>query len=174
MYTIRHFSQALFDCGKDAKNLDKLLMDFELAKNKINNEKALKLMLSNPEIIFEEKAKILEFSLGNRVSAEVFNVIFLLIQKNLLNSLESVFYNFKKLVLENDKKLEAIVISAMPLGKRERAEIVSLLEKKTGKKVNFIEKIDRRVLGGVIVKIGDEMIDLSLRGRLEAMKDHLA
>lgn len=174
MYTIRHFSQALFDCGKEAKNLDRLLVDFELAKNTINNEKALKLVLSNPEIDFKEKTKVLELSLGNKVSTEIFNVVFLLIQKNLLKSLEGVFYNFKKLVLENDRKLEAIVISATPLNKRERTEIVALLAKKTGKKVTFIEKIDPRVLGGVIVKIGDEMIDLSLRGRLEAMKDHLA
>lgn len=173
MFTNRHYSQALFLCAKGEKRPVKFLFDLELVCNIIKKEKEFRKFLLNPEVLFEEKTKILKSIFKNKILPQIYNFIFLLIEKNNLDLLENIYYHFKKLFLERERIQEVEVVSSVTLSLSLKNEITKLLTKKTGKKIRLLEKIDPKILGGIIIRIGDELVDLSLRQRLEAMYRNL-
>lgn len=173
MLTIHHYSQALFLCAKEAKKLAKFLFDLALVCDVIKKEKEFRKFLLNPEILFEEKTKILKSIFKNKISPQIYNFIFLLIKKNSLGLLEKVFYHFKKLFLEREKIQEVEVISSVALPPFLKNKITKLLAKKLGKKIKLQEFVDPKILGGIIVRIGDDFVDLSLRQKLEILRENL-
>ncbi|MEW6407966.1 MAG: ATP synthase F1 subunit delta [Patescibacteria group bacterium] len=173
MFTVRHYSQALFLCAKEAEKPAKFLFDLELVCNLIKKEKEFRKFLLNPEILFEEKTKILKSIFKNEILPQIYNFLFLLIEKNSLDLLENIFYHFKRLFLEGEKIQEVEVVSSVTLSLSLKNKITKLLTKKIGKKVRLREFIDPKILGGMVIKVGDNFIDLSLRKKLELLQKNL-
>lgn len=173
VFTVRHYSQALFSLAFEEKKIDRFLSDLELVYDIIKRSKDFKRLLSNPEILFKEKEKIIKNIFKNRLLPEIYNFAFLLIKKDNLNLLGEIFYNFKKRALEEKNVLEVGVISAVDLKKPQEKKIAKILKEKTKKEIKIKKSLNPKIIGGVIIKIGDEVLDLSLKKRLEVLRQSL-
>jgi len=103
------------------------------------------------------------------ISVEAKNFVQLLIEYDRLTLLPEIFEQFETLKNEREGVVDAQITSAFPLEGAQLASLVTDLEKRFKRKINPQVSIDRELIGGVRVVIGDEVIDGSVRGKLNAM-----
>lgn len=117
---------------------------------------------------YEKMAKLRE-TLSGRASKLTMNFLGLLIEKKRLEILPAIEDAFGALVLEKNNRALAEVSSARALSDAERAKIEERLSRFSGKTVEASVRQDPALLGGVVVRLGDWVIDSSLKGRLQGL-----
>ena len=103
------------------------------------------------------------------MSAEAKNFLRILIENDRLPALPQIFSLFEELKNEREGVVDAAISSAFELDAAQLASLVADLEKRFKRKINPQVSIDRELIGGVRVVVGDEVIDGSVRGKLNAM-----
>jgi F-type H+-transporting ATPase subunit delta len=111
--------------------------------------------------------------LAGRLSSEGENFVRVLAQSGRLDVLAEIRTQFEALRNEREGVVEAQLVSAHPLNETQLADLVGLLEKKTGRKVKASVSVDAELLGGVKVVLGDKVIDGSARAQLGALEQAL-
>lgn len=165
----RKYSQALFMLGKEQNNLSPFQQELGIVWKVISGQKELKSILFDNRLLPEEKKKVLKRAFSKNISKPVLSFIFLLIDKRREEYLEAIIKEFAGLVNRQLGILEVEVISAVgltdALERKLEKKLVELFEKKI--KVKNI--VDPAIMGGVIIKTGDNMIDGSIRSRLNSL-----
>ena len=111
--------------------------------------------------------------LGSSVSAPVLNLILFMVRRGRIEDLSSVAAEFRRLDDERNGVTHAVATTASPLEPSEIKLLTTRLETMTGGKVELTVETDPSVLGGLIVRVGDRLIDGSVRGRLERLRSQL-
>ena len=144
----------------------------ELRKILGENEDLQKL-LDNPKIIREEKESVIENIFRGRVSDEIVELMKLMIAKGRYSQIESVFDYVIGLVKEEKKIGIAYVASALPLTGDQKANIIRrLLDTTKYEQFEMNYSVDKSLIGGVVIRIGDRVVDSSIKTKLyELSKD---
>lgn len=125
--------------------------------------------VTNPVHTAEEVEKLLAELLGEKADAQVKNLLSALSENRRLTLLPEIAGQFELLRKQEEGVLDALVTSAYPLTEPQSAELAETLKAKYGKQVKLTVKVDLALIGGITVKIGDDVIDASVRGKLHAM-----
>lgn len=129
--------------------------------------------LLNPQVSPADRRRVLDQALQGKVLPSVRVFADLLLRKHRLNVIVAVAHEFQSIV-ERKKGLErATVVSAVPLEAAEVARLVKELERVTGKKIVLQAQVDATLLGGAYVRIGDRVIDRSVKTLLSAIAQQL-
>lgn len=129
-------------------------------------------LLSLPTISVEERIGIAKKIFGDEGLAP--RLIFLLIDHDRVPFLGEIADAFDARMLDYQDTVEVKVTTAVPLTPEQLERLQSALERKLHKIIRITERIDRSILGGVIVKYGDTRIDNSVKYRLDALKAKLS
>ncbi len=129
--------------------------------------------LASPEVRLPEKRKALERGLEGKVLRGVVLFLDLLLRKKRLSHFATVVEEFEALVEKAQGVQRARVVSATPLTKAELDRLHRELERITGARIRFTTEIDPALLGGAMVRIGDRVIDRTVRTLLEAISRQL-
>ena len=113
-------------------------------------------------------------SVGPHVSRPVLNLIVLLLRRGRVELLPRVAQEFARLDDLRNRVIHATAISAAPMGPDEIRALTARLEQLSGGRVELATDVDPSILGGVVVRLGDRLIDGSVRGRLERLRSKLA
>jgi len=126
------------------------------------------LFAANPELgaILSNPAHGIEAKLEITLSGTIRNFLLLLQERNRMVCLPAISSCYSILADELSGVVRPVITSALPLGDAQIAEIKAALEKSTGKKVNMTVEIDPTLIGGVITKIGDKVLDGSVKTQL--------
>lgn len=170
---VRYYAKALFEVFKEEGMENQIIDDLVITNSVFQSEKELKDFLLNPEIKLEEKKEQLEKIFGEKIQKYTYNFIFELIEREEFELLSLVIERLKVLVYQGADIVEAEVVSATKLNDNLKSNILKKIEEKTGKSVKLENKVDSNILGGMIVKIGDKMVDLSVRGKLDSLKQEI-
>lgn len=127
----------------------------------------------NPNVSGLKLADLFKSALKSPVGAEAQNFINAVVANNRLTVLPEIAAQFHALKNANDGSADVEITSAFPLEGSQLNELVATLERKFGKKLVPSVKVDASLIGGVTVKVGDEMLDTSVRARLESMRHAL-
>jgi F-type H+-transporting ATPase subunit delta len=111
--------------------------------------------------------------LAGKLDREAENLLRVLAENRRLDVLDEIRTQFDALKNEREGVIEAEIQSAFPLEDAQLAELVARLEKKTGRKVNARVSVDRGLIGGVRIVMGDKVIDASARAQLGALESAL-
>ena len=133
----------------------------------------LESVLANPAIPLEERVPVAEKVFAS-LSGPVRNLILLLIRRRRIEQLPRVAAEFGRLDDKRNGLTHATVTSAVSLGADEIRAITARLEELTGGKIALETAVDSSLLGGVVVRVGDRLLDGSVRGRLERLRNQLA
>ena len=109
--------------------------------------------------------------LAGKLSGEAENFVRLLAENDRLNVLAEIVTQYEALKNEREGTVEAEVYTAFEMGPAQVADLVSRLEKKTGRKVKARVSVDTSLIGGVKIVIGDQVIDGSARAQLSALEN---
>ena len=113
-------------------------------------------------------------AVGSSVSRPVLNLIVLLLRRGRIELLPRVAQEFARLDDLRNHVIHATATSAAPMGQDEVRALTARLEQLSGGRVELATDVDPSILGGVVVRLGDRLIDGSVRGRLERLRSKLA
>ncbi|MFW7525910.1 F0F1 ATP synthase subunit delta [Vibrio ostreicida] len=167
----RPYAKAAFDFAVDKDQLDQwghmLSFSAEVAKNEQMKE------LLTGSVSAERLAEIFVAVCGDQVNANGQNLLKVMAENGRLTALPDVCEQFFALKKEHEKEVDVEVISATSLSNEQLANISSKLEIRLERKVKLNCSVDETLLGGVIIRAGDLVIDDSARGRLSRLSDAL-
>jgi len=129
-------------------------------------------LLTSDRVPATEKDRLLEAGLPDAAPG-VLNLARLLIAKRRIGLVDQVREEFGSLLDEHEGRARAVVTTAVPLNDQQKIEVAERLGLITGKKVSVDEAVDPYILGGLVARVGDTLIDGSTRSRLVALKKNL-
>lgn len=134
----------------------------------------LRNFLASPSVTKEEKRGVAE-KISARLGASkiVRNFLFVVIDHNRTHLLPEIFQSFQGVVRERQGIAEAEISSPVALNDAQKKAMTQALERLTGKKVEARFSLDAKLLGGVVVRVGDTIYDGSLRNRLDDLRGRL-
>ena len=130
--------------------------------------------LSSPQLSKTQKGELLLAVVADKLSTEQKNMVMLMAENNRLTLLPTVAELYEEQRAEAEGQIEAVVTSAFPLSEEQSASIATALKNKTGRDVTITATTDASLLGGVIIKAGDIIIDGSMKTRLAALASTLS
>jgi len=124
-----------------------------------------------------DRAGFLDLFLGvceKRIDEQGANFVRLLVDNRRLTLLPEIVAQYEALKAEAEARVEATVISAFPLEAVQLDSLGAALKRRLGREVNLTAQVDQALLGGVVIRAGDLVIDGSVRGRLQELAAHLS
>jgi F-type H+-transporting ATPase subunit delta len=168
----RRYAEAAFEVAMRDGTLERWRSELDLAAGIVADERALD-VLANPAIPAEKRGSVLDDVLGAHVSPPVRNLIHLMLRRGRIEQLPRVAAEFRRLDDDRQGITHAIATSATPLQPDEVRALASRLEETTGGRIELDVRVDPSLLGGLVVQLGDRLIDGSVRGRLERLRTQL-
>ena len=169
------YGDALFELAVEAGQLDELLSEVRDVSMVLNENGELTKLMNHPKIVKEEKIEFLENVFKGRISDELLGLMRMLVSKNHYNEMESVFTYFIDQVKEYKNIGTAYVTSAFPLSDAQKEQVqAKLLE--TTKYISFEMNydVDSSLIGGMVIRIGDRVVDSSIRSKLQSLSRELS
>jgi len=168
----RRYAEAAFQVAMRDDTLETWRSDLDTAASVAADERALT-VLANPSVPAERRSAMLTQLLGGRISQPVQNLIQLLLRRGRIEELPRVAAEFRRLDDERQGITHATATTAATLTPDEVQALTTRLEETTGGRIALDVQVDPSLLGGLIVRVGDRLIDGSVRGRLERLRNRL-
>ena len=168
----KRYAQAVFGLGKEQGTLDAWSDDLAMLSRVVADDR-IAVYLTNPSVAAERRIEAFETSLDTKVQPEARNLARMLIERDRTMLIPDIREMFDAQLRAERGIAVAEVTTADPLSDAERDFIKQKLESMTGKQVELAVRIDSEIIGGIIVRIGDMVIDGSVRNKLEKMRSRL-
>ncbi len=168
----RRYAGAIFDLARKQNTLDRTLEDVkEIAR--LFSIRKLAYLLREPKVSVQRKETALRQALSSKVLPTSLNLALLIVERQLVDFMPNIAAELEQLVLDYKNEAVAQVTTAKPMDDRQKTLVAQALANKTGKKIIMEPRVDPNILGGVIARVGDQVIDGSVRYRLNALRQHL-
>jgi F-type H+-transporting ATPase subunit delta len=169
--TARRYAEAAFDVARRDGEVDGFLRDMRRAAQTLQDDQ-LAQFFKDPSIATDEKLRALE-SLFGEMRPHVLNLLRVLLTRYRLHLVPAILAELESLQREAQGIAEAEVTVARPIDDRERNSIATQLGQVTGKRVQVHTRVDPSILGGIVVRLGDRLIDASVAGRLQRLRQEM-
>lgn len=163
------YARALFIITERRKETAAALGDLKGVRDLVAHGTRVSGFLGSPQVRLPDKRKLLEQALEKRCLRSVATFADLLLRKKRLGLLPEITDQFEALVEQAQGIRRAHVVSATPLAEAERTRLHATLESWTHSKVKLTTEVDASVLGGALVRIGDRVVDRTVRTLLETI-----
>lgn len=167
----RPYADALFKASTSGAGVDlgaTVTWVEELAAIAANPQ--MRLLADNPKVTGEQVFNVIQGVVKSALPDVAKNFLRVLIDNGRLNALPEVAAQFRALVNSRSGSSDAVVYSAFPMDAAALASVSASLEKRFGRKLNLSMQLDESLIGGIRVVAGDEVLDTSVKARLEQMK----
>jgi F-type H+-transporting ATPase subunit delta len=168
----RRYAEAAFELATRDDALDGWAEGLALAARFAADE-SLVSIVDNPSIPHDERLATVDRLLDGRVLDGVRNLARLLAQRGRFATLPAIAAEYTRLLNRHRSIVEAVVTSAQALTDGETKALRAKVESMTGTGVDLRSEIDESLIGGLTVRVGDQLLDASVRGRLERLRDQL-
>lgn len=167
------YADALFEVGVEENKTDLFLDEFRALVQIFKENALLFEIYKSPTIGKAEKKNLLEEAFLNRLSEQMLNFLKILIDKDRMTVLYGILDEFEVLYKESKNIVEAVAVSAVALTENQMNKLKDKLSTKTGKNIILKNQVDDSILGGVLIKIGNEEIDGTIKGKLNRLREEL-
>ncbi|SRR6266571_948352 len=168
----RRYAGAIFEIARKQDTLDRTLDDVKEIARLFSNRKVAYL-LREPKIPAQRKETAIREALADKVLPTSLNLALLIVQRELVDLMPNIARELEQLVLDHENKAVAEVTTATKMNKAQLDRIKQALEHRTGKTILMQTRVQPAILGGVIARVGDQVIDGSIRYRLSALQQQL-
>jgi F-type H+-transporting ATPase subunit delta len=168
----RRYAAAMFDLGSKQNQLDRTLDDVqEIAR--LFSKHTLAFLLREPKIPAQRKETVLREALSARVLPVSLNLALLVVQRGLVDLMPNIAHELQQMVFDYKNQAVAEVTTAAPMDEQQQTLVKQALEQRTGKTILLQTKVNPDILGGVVARVGDQVIDGSVQQRLQVLKRQL-
>jgi len=164
----RPYARAVYQQATETSTVDSWSQALALM-TAVASDAEMTALLDNPQTGNEQKAELMLKVVGDKLNAEQQNLVKLMAENGRLKALPEVAEQFEIYRAEAEGKIDAEVVSAFPLTSEQEESIVNTLKAKLGREVTINTSIDESLIGGVVIKAGDTIIDGSMKSQLESL-----
>jgi len=164
----RPYARAVYTLATEASTVDGWSEALALMAA-VASDPAMRDMLDKPQLSKQQKGELMLKVLSDRLDQHQQNLVRLLAENGRLRALPEVAHQFESFRAEAEGKVEAEVISAFDLTSEQEQAITATLKSKLGRDVSITTRTDESLIGGVIIKAGDTIIDGSMKSQLESL-----
>jgi F-type H+-transporting ATPase subunit delta len=168
----RRYAGAMFDLARKQNTLDRTLDDVQ-GIAKLFSKRKVSFLLREPKVPAQRKEKAVREALQTNVLPMSLNFALLLIQRDLVEYTPNIATELEKMVRDYRNEAVAEVTTATPMDAAQGRTIQQALEQRTGKTIIVHPHTDPAILGGVIARVGDQLIDGSVRYRLSLLEQQM-
>lgn len=168
----RPYAKAAFEFARDDKSIPSWNVFLQNCAVITENHQTQDLLL-DPAILPEARAQFFEEILGKDCDDSQRNFIRLLSEESRLPVLPMIAELFDLYRAEYEKTIDVVAVSFRSISEQQKEAIATKLEKRLGRKVSVTTEIDPTLMGGLVIRAGDLVIDGSVRSRLEKLREQL-
>lgn len=168
----RRYAGAMFGLAIKQNTLDRTRDDVR-EMGELFAQRKLAYLLREPKIPTKRKETALRQALEDKVLPTSLNLALLVVQRELVDIMPNIAREFEQMVLDYRNEAIAQVTTAAQLDGAQKTTVKQALEKLTNKKILMQTRVDPSILGGVVARVGDQIIDGSVRQRLSALQQQL-
>lgn len=169
-----HYAQALLALATAENAVDRVQADLQRLRELLQANPQLLWFLKDPTIRPEGKRQALAELFGGRVHGLVLHMLLILADQERGNRLMAILDEFDAQAAAARAVVTGTVSSALPLDEATLERLAAELSRLTGKRVQLVAKVEPGLLGGVVIQVGERIIDASLRRKLEQIRTTLA
>jgi F-type H+-transporting ATPase subunit delta len=170
----KRYAVALFELATEQNKLDQIEQEMRVLKETFTANESLQQFLSHPKISSDKKKAMLQEAVGSKFTKESINTLFVLVDRGREEILSNMIDEF--IVLANEKRgtAEAIVTSVRALSDDEKKSLSEVFAKKVGSHtLRITNVIDKDIIGGIKIQIGNRIFDGSVSGKLNRIQRQL-
>jgi F-type H+-transporting ATPase subunit delta len=171
---VRGYADALFAVAEAEGELEAVESQLYAFAKLLETEPRLREALVDPVLPVENKKGLIHDSLGERANPVAANLLTFLVEQGRARELGRIVQGLAEVAAERRQHQLAEVRSAVPLDAEQRRRLAEALSRATGRQVEVRVVVDPSVIGGVVAKVGGEVIDGSVRSRLIEARQHLS
>jgi len=161
------YAEALMSVAQSSNQLDKFDEDVSSLLNLLENSEELRLFLGSPVVQEQDKKAVLQQISGEQLHPYMMNFLMLLVDRRRILFLDGILKQFQARLRQLKQAVLADVTSAVELTDEQRQAVSEKVKAMTNaQEVELNAKIDPDLIGGVIIKVGSQVVDASLRGQL--------
>ncbi len=169
----RVYAEALFDVARDKGKLDQIREELGQFADTLDGNRELQVFFFSPYFSSAEKREGIEKAVLG-ADPEFVNFLELLTEKHRMPVIFRIRRQFDDLWKKENRKLDVTVTSAIDLDPEVVGRIGSEIEKQTGQTVELSSRVDDAILGGIVLQVGNMVLDASIRNRLEKLRKNVA
>jgi F-type H+-transporting ATPase subunit delta len=168
------YAEALFEIAVEENTTSQLLEEATAIRDIIRNNTEFGQFMNHPKIIKEDKITVVKNVFEGKVSKDIVGLIITVIEKDRYSDIDAILTEFIAKVKEYNHIGTAYITTAIALNDNEKNDIVTkLLSTTKYETIDCIYKVDESLIGGMVIKIGDRVVDSSIRTKLEKLERQL-
>ncbi len=169
----RVYAEALFDVAKEKGKLDAVRDELAQFADAVDGDRELQVFFFSPYFSSAEKSAGLRRAVSG-ADPELLNFLELLIEKGRMPEVFRIRRELDELWKHENKRIDVTVTSAVPLDRAVVEKVGEEIERQTGQKVELASRVDDEILGGIVLQVGNKILDASIRARLEKLRKSVA
>jgi F-type H+-transporting ATPase subunit delta len=170
----KNYAEALFDVAIENKQFNNFNEQLMMVMDIFKKYPKFYELYKTPQISNEDKKKIIDEVFKKMVAPEIMNFLNIIIDQRRTAYIESIVNKYRDLVNEHNNRVEAVAITVLPLTEADKNLLQTKLSKMINKNIALKNEVDPSILGGMLVKFGDKVIDGTIQSRLNELKENLA
>ena len=167
------YAEALFEVGRDKGKLDALRDQLAQFADDVDRNRDLQVFFFSPYLSSAEKREGMKRAISG-AEPELMNFLELLVEKGRMPEIFRIRRELDELWKRENRRLDVTVTSAVELDPAVVAKIGEEVERQTGEKVDLSSNVDAGILGGIVLQVGNMVLDASIRSRLEKLRKSVA
>lgn len=169
----RVYAEALFEVAKEKGKLDAVREQVDQFAEAVGDNRDLQVFFFSPYLSSKEKVDGAKRAISG-AEPEFINFLELLVDKQRMPEIFRIRREFDELWKRENRRLDVTVTSAVELDGEVVSKIGEEIERQTGEKVDLASRVDDDILGGIVLQVGNMVLDASIRSRLEKLRKSVA
>jgi F-type H+-transporting ATPase subunit delta len=169
----RVYAEALFEAAKDSGKLDQIHEQLDEVADAVAENHDLQVFLFSPYFSSAEKREGIERAVSG-AEPELVNFLELLVEKHRMPAIFRIRERYDELWAEENKQLDVTLTSAIELDRSVIDHVREQIEKQTGRTIELSAEVNPDILGGLVLRVGNMVLDASLRSKLERLRKEVA
>lgn len=169
----KRYARAIFDLAKEEAQIEEWSRRLAAVREVLANSEA-RSVLANPSIPVQRRQEVAGLLLEDHAGREGVNLAKLLVAANRQDDVEAIAEEYGRLVDEDAGRIRATAITAVPLSRPDADKLEKDLSAKLGHEVRLDTRVDPAIIGGLVLRVGDRVIDASVSARLQQLRSRLA
>ncbi len=170
----QRYAGAFYEVAKELQKEDEFLAELSFVDKILAENADFMKVLKAPMISKEEKKSLIEEIFANNLSTSSYNFLKILVDKSRVGAFPQITEEYKNLLNAARNIKEVTAITATPLNQELKAALIEKLQAITGSEIVLNDIVDSSIIGGILIKIGNEQIDGSVKSRIEGLKQDIS
>lgn len=168
----RIYARAAFEAAKQHGTLGQVGEQFDGFVEAVESSTDLRNLLQNPQVDARAKQSALAAALAE-ADPTLRNFLLLVTEKGRIGEISEIHQEFQQLVAQEDRVIKVELTTAHELSDADAAEILQQIEQTAGHRIEATRTVDPDLIGGLVLRAGSILVDSSVRGRLDKLRDEL-